>query len=84
MAAPSRSRRCDELARLGHRARLEKGSGYFYFWTGEAAYWIDRTVQVPKISALTLDQWVAEFKRLKKVNVEIMRAGATKARGTTR
>jgi hypothetical protein len=64
----------DELARLGHQARLEKASGYFYFWTGEAADWIDRSVPVEKISALTLDQWIAEFKRLKKVNAEMMRS----------
>ncbi len=47
-------------------ARLEKGSGYFYFMGGEAAEWLDRTVQVDKISALTLEQWIAEFKRLKR------------------
>ena len=74
----------DELARLGHQARLEKASGYFYFWTGDTTDWIDRTVQVPKISALTLEQWIAEFKRLKKVNQEITRTGATKARSNAR
>jgi hypothetical protein len=25
-----------ELARRGYKVRLERGSGYFYFWTGEA------------------------------------------------
>ena len=64
----------DELARLGHNARLEKASGYFYFWTGDAADWIDRTVRVEKISDLTLERWVAEYKRLKKVNAEMMRS----------
>ena len=34
----------DEPARLGYRARLEKASGYFYFFGGEATDWIDRTV----------------------------------------
>jgi hypothetical protein len=67
----------DELARLGHQARLEKAGGYFYFWTGDAAEWIDRTVRVKKISALTLDQWVREYLRLKKLNAEIM--GSPKA-----
>ena len=62
----------DELARRGHHARLEKARGYFYFWTEDAADWIDRTVPVEKISALTLDQWVQEYLRLKKVNVEMM------------
>jgi hypothetical protein len=45
-----------ELARLGLRARLEKASGYFYFFGGDATDWIDRTVQVAKVSSLTLDQ----------------------------
>jgi hypothetical protein len=26
----------DELAKSGHHARLEKASGYFYFWTEDA------------------------------------------------
>jgi hypothetical protein len=70
----------DELARRGHHARLEKASGYFYFWSEDAADWIDRTVRVEKISALTLDEWVAEYLRLKKLNGELMRqAGAEKA-----
>jgi hypothetical protein len=64
----------DELARLGHEARLERASGYFYFWTGEASGWIDAAVRVDKISALTLEQWIAEYKRLKKLNAELMRA----------
>jgi len=65
----------DELARLGHRARLEKASGYLYFYGGEATDWIDRTVQVAKISDLTLDQWIAEFARLKRINADLMRQG---------
>jgi hypothetical protein len=74
----------DELARLGHQARLEKASGYFYFWSGEASGWIDATVPVDKISALTLEQWIAEYQRLKKLNAEIMRTGVTKTRGRAR
>jgi hypothetical protein len=31
-------------------------------------------VPVDKISALTLEQWVAEYKRLKKLNAEMMRS----------
>jgi hypothetical protein len=62
----------DELARLGHRARLEKGSGYFYFWTGEAADWLDRTVRARKISDMTLNEWISEFRRLKALNEQIM------------
>jgi hypothetical protein len=69
-----------ELARLGLRARLEKASGYFYFFGGDATDWIDRIVQVAKISDLTLKEWVEQFRRLKKVNAEIMRAGGKTAR----
>ena len=65
----------DELAKRGHHARLEKASGYFYFGTRDTADWIDRTVRVEKISALTLEQWVAEYLRLKKVNAEMMGSG---------
>lgn len=58
----------DELERLGHDVLLEKGNGYFYFWFGEANDWIDRTVNVPTLSSLTLEQSVEEFNRLKKLN----------------
>jgi hypothetical protein len=49
----------------------------------DAADWIDRTVTVPTLSALTLDQWVQEHLRLKKLNAEIMRSPKASA-GTTR
>jgi hypothetical protein len=58
----------DELRRLGHDVHVEKGDGYFYFWKGEANDWLDRTVNVPKVGSLTLEQWIDEFNRLKKVN----------------
>jgi hypothetical protein len=58
----------DELARRGHHARLEKGSGYFYFWSEDSADWIDGTVRVTTLKSLTLDQWVGEHLWLKKVN----------------
>jgi hypothetical protein len=60
----------DELARRGHHARLEKGSGYFYFWSEDSADWIDRTVRVATLNSLTLDQGVGEYLWLKKVNAE--------------
>ncbi|HUE03828.1 MAG TPA: hypothetical protein VMR62_30010 [Bryobacteraceae bacterium] len=47
---------------------------YFYFSGSEAAGWLDRTVQVPKISSLTLDQWIEEYGKLKKRNAEILKA----------
>ena len=68
----------DELARLGYTARLAKGDRYFYFHFGEAADWIDRTVDAPTINSRTLEQWIGEFHRLKKLNAEIMGTGMPK------
>ena len=62
-----------ELARTGATARLARGGGYFYFQFGEAATWLDRTVQVKRVSDLGLNQWIGEYRRLKKLNSEIMR-----------
>ena len=62
----------DELQRLPHDARLEKGDGYFYFRGGEANDWLDRTVKVPTLSSLTLEQWVSKFNLLEKLNKELL------------
>ena len=70
----------DELNRRGHNTRLEKASGYFYFFGGEAADWIDRTVPGTTVNCRTLEEWIAEFKRLKKVNADIMSSGTAKGK----
>src|SRR5262245_6004941 len=57
-----------ELERRGSQAVLAKGDGYFYFWGGEAADWLDRTVRVPTLHSLTLDQWIGEFQKLREEN----------------
>jgi hypothetical protein len=62
-----------ELHRLGHEARLESGDGHFYFLDLEPASWLDKTVKVPNVSSLSLEQWVAEYERLKRLNEEILR-----------
>ena len=67
----------DELKRLGHDVHIEKGDGYFYFWKGDANNWLDRTVNVPKVSSLTLEQWVAQYDRLKKLNQQLSGSGDT-------
>jgi hypothetical protein len=66
-----------ELAKRGIIARLEN-AGYFYFCDGEAADWLDRTIPVPKVSSLNLEQWMEEFGKLKKRNAEILSAGKRK------
>src|SRR5689334_21657068 len=62
-----------ELARRGYKVLLGKAEGDFYFWSGEAADWLERTVMVDKLGALMREQWVTEFERLKKLNQQIMR-----------
>lgn len=64
-----------ELAKRGYNGRLVKGDGYFYFRDGEAADWAVNSIRVPSVSSLTLDEWVGEFERLRKLNAEIMRSG---------
>ena len=70
----------DRLAELGIDARLEKGDGYFYFSGGEATDWLDRTVRMPILSSLTLDEWIDEFTRLKKLNEGMLRPPVKKKR----
>jgi hypothetical protein len=60
-----------ELERLGARAVLAKGDGYFYFEGGEAADWLDRTVRVPTLHSLALDQRVQEFQTLREQNQQM-------------
>jgi hypothetical protein len=77
----------DELARRGYKTLLAKGSGYFYFYSGEAADWLDCTVPVRTISSLTLKQWIEEFRRLKALNEQIMgtaKGTSKSAQGTRR
>jgi len=64
----------DELARLGFKAQLVKGDGYFYFKDGEAEDWLDRTVKARTINTMTLKEWIAEFRRLKELNERILRS----------
>ena len=62
----------NELAGLGAKTELAKGAGYFLFRGGEAEEWIERTVRVPTISSLTMEQWVEEYKRLKTLNQDMV------------
>ena len=62
----------DELARLGHAERLAKADNYFLFTGGAAEEWLDRTVGVRTINSMTLKEWIAEFKRLKALNEQIL------------
>ena len=61
-----------ELERLGCDAVLARGDGYFYFWGGEAADWLDRTVRVPTLQSLTLEQWIEQFRLLREKNQDLL------------
>src|SRR5262250_2876507 len=63
-----------ELARIAPNVELVKGAGYFFFRGGEADDWIDRTVAVPTIGSLTLERWLNEYKRLKALNDDMVKA----------
>jgi hypothetical protein len=58
------------------RVELAKRAGYFLFRGGEAEEWIDRTVRVATISSLTLEEWLDEYKRLKSLNLDMMKKAA--------
>jgi hypothetical protein len=68
-----------ELAKRGYRGMLVGGDGYFYFRGRQATDWLDRTVTVPTLSSLTIDEWMRAFQDLKRKNAEIGRAAKPKA-----
>ena len=51
-------------------SRLGKGDGYFYVYGGEESEWLDRVIRVPKVSSLTLEQWIGEIEKLHKLHRE--------------
>jgi len=65
-----------EFARRGIQTLLARGDGYFYFWSGDAVDWLERTVRVPSLHAFTIEQWVEQFRILKKKNEGLFRAPA--------
>ena len=70
-----------ELERRAYHSMLARGDDYFYFWGGEAADWLDRTVRVPTLHSLTLDQWVQEFETLREQNRKLMESNCDATRG---
>ena len=40
--------------------------------------WLDRTVQVARVSDLSVEDWVKAYQDLKRKNAEIARVGKTK------
>jgi hypothetical protein len=46
------------------QCRLENGSGYFYFFGGEATDWIDCPVQATTVNALRQEEWITSQRLL--------------------
>lgn len=53
------------LAAQGREERLRRGRGYYYFTGGDAPLWPASSVYVAHADALTVEQWLAEYARLK-------------------
>jgi hypothetical protein len=63
-----------ELAKRSSKALLVKGDGYFYFVGVEADDWLDRTIRVPTLQSLSLEQWIDEFQKLSEQNRKLMQS----------
>lgn len=48
------------LKAAGHKERLRRGKGYYYFCDGEAHTWRDNGVYVNRVAAMTVDRWLQE------------------------
>jgi hypothetical protein len=56
----------DCLRAEGHKERLVRSArGYFYFHSGKSGCWPAASVYVYRLSAMSLDGWMAEFHRLR-------------------
>ena len=69
----------EALAGQGTQARLMKGDGYFYFDSGEAENWLDKTISTPTLSSRTVDEWVQDYHRLKELNRNLLEGSARRA-----
>ena len=72
-----------EVERRGAQIVLTRGDGYFYFWSGEATDWPDRTVRVPTLHSLTLEQWIEQYHTLKEKNRALLTGGIAAGKPAT-
>lgn len=54
----------EAIRALGGAEELVKGNGYFYFAGGNTGSWYSTSVYTYRLSDLTLDQWIDEYKTL--------------------
>jgi hypothetical protein len=55
------------LAAAGIKDELVKGKDYFYFWGDKASEWHSSSVMVPRLSDLTVEEWVKEYRTMEKM-----------------
>lgn len=66
MSAPATVARVNAaLKAAGAEERLARGRGYLYFRGGNAALWPASAVYVAHVEALSVEEWVAEWRRLR-------------------
>lgn len=53
------------IKKLGGKAELVKGVGYFYFWSDDVSFVDGSSVFVYRINDLSLADWIEEYKSLK-------------------
>ena len=53
------------IKKLGGKAELVKGVGYFYFWSDDVTFVGGSSVFVYRINDLSLADWIEEYKSLK-------------------
>lgn len=63
-SVPSVSTINSSIARLGIRAELRRGSGYFYFVGDAVSYAQSTSVMVYKVGQLTEAQWIDELRTM--------------------
>jgi hypothetical protein len=66
------------ICKKGVSATVVNGGGYSLVRGPAVNSWLDPTVQVAKVSDLTLEQWLEGFKDLKRKNEQITRTGTAK------
>src|SRR5262249_46609722 len=73
-----------EIAGIGANVERVKGVDSFLFRGGESDDWIDRTVPVSTINSRTLEQWIDEYRRLKKLNQQMMKSAKERSKHVRR
>jgi hypothetical protein len=53
-----------QIREMGRTERLVTGRGYCYFIEGDASAWYTSSVYVPRVSDMTVAEWMDEFNQM--------------------